>query len=300
MLGLNFLPTVIARKAYYGREKFFQAFYKYYAAGCPQSSSHLVQARYEVNRKHNVPLADIARFDLSLAIALLLNSPPSIFWILYYTYSHPSLLTELRAMLSTYIRTTPRTADSSESICYVDISDVIAGCPLLMSIMQETLRLQATNASDRIVMEDTVFGDQYLLKQGSLLLMPAAVLHRNASSWGSSFKDFDPQRFVKKPREKSKRPTAAYRAFGGGSGLCPGRYFSVTEILAFTIVTVLKYDMSPELGHWVMPESSPHIVTAILIPINDIKVKISKRAGYENHTWKFSLKGSGTSLDPAL
>lgn len=260
----------------------------------------MVQARYEVNRKHNVPLADIERFDLSLSIGLLVNTTPAAAWVLYYVYSHSSLLTDLRAMLSSYVHVSSNLSDTNCPVFRADIAGIIAGCPLLMSIVQETLRVRATNASGRKVLKDTMLDDQYLLKQGSMLLMPSAELHTDASAWGLTVKDFDPQRFMKRGSQESKIPSGAYRVFGGGNALCPGRFFSVIEIIAFTTVMVLKYDLSPVSGDWVMPKCHPHILTSILTPVEDIRIRIRKREGYEHQSWKFSLDGSVVCPDPSL
>ena len=302
-LGLNVLPNIIARKAYRGREKFFQGFQKYYAEGSHKSGSHMIQARYEVNCKHNVPLADIERFDLSLSIGLLVNTAPATSWVLYYTYSHPSLLMDLRETLSSFVHVSSDRPNAKSPVFHVDIAGIIAGCPLLMSIVLETLRVQSTNASGRMVLKDTLLDNHYLLKQGSMLLMPSAELHANSSAWGSFAKDFDPQRFMKRGGgQESKRPSGAYRVFGGGNTLCPGRYFSVIEIMAFTAIMVLKYDLDPvNQNKWVMPNCHPHILTSILTPIEDVKVAIRKRRGYERQTWKFSLNDSFVGCpDPSL
>lgn len=260
----------------------------------------MVQARYEVNRNYGVPLADIERFDLSLSIGLLVNTTPATSWVLYYVYSYPSLLTDLRVMLSSFVHCPLDGSDTNGPVFHVDIANVIEGCPLLMSIVQETLRVQSTNATGRMVLKDTLLDNQYFLKQDSMLLMPSAVLHADASAWGSSVKDFDPHRFMKKGDQVFKIPSGAYKVFGGGSALCPGRYFSVIEIIVFTVVMVLRYDLDPLVGGWVMPKRHPHILTSVLTPVEDIKVIIRKRKGYEHQRWKFALNGSVVCPDPAL
>ena len=299
-LVLNVFPNIIARKAYYGRERFFQGFHKYYAEDGHKTGSRMVQARYEVNRKHGIPLADIERFDLSLSIGLLVNTTPATSWVLYYVYSYPSLLTDLREMLSPFVNCQLDGSEIHGSIFHVDVANIIEGCPLLISIIQETLRVQSTNATGRMVLKDTLLDDRYFLKQDSVLLMPSAVLHVDASAWGPSVKDFNPRRFMKRGDKDFRIPSGAYKVFGGGTALCPGRYFSVVEIIAFTVVMVLKYDMDPVLGGWVMPKCHPHILTSILSPVEDTKVVIRKRRGYEHQRWKFVMNGSVVCPDPSF
>ena len=80
----------------------------------------------------------------------------------------------------------------------VNLAEATAGFPLLASLVKETLRIHSANASGRVVLKNTMLEGQYLLKKDSMLLMPSAELHNNASVWGTSFKEFDPRRFMQK------------------------------------------------------------------------------------------------------
>lgn len=64
-----------------------------------------------------------------------------------------------------------------------------------------------------------------------MLMLPASVQHTNVSAWGEDADNFDYMRFVPKPGQK-KLNRLAFRAFGGGHVLCPGRHFASTEIMA--------------------------------------------------------------------
>jgi len=137
-------------------------------------------------------------------------------------------------------------SDSANDPTYhVNIAAIVAGYPLLASLVQETLRVQSTNASRRILLKDTLLDNQYLLKQGSILLIPSAELHNSASVWGSSAKDFDSRHFLQKHNNQARIPSSAYRAYGSGALLCPGRFLAVNEILTVLTIMVLRYDLSP-------------------------------------------------------
>ena len=287
-LGLNIFPNIIAPKGHRGRQKVFQGFHRYYAQDGHKSGSRLVQARYDVNRKYGVSVEDIEHFDLSLCIGLMVNTVPAVSWVLYYLYSQPSLLLEVRAAMSSYVHIS---GDStSGSTHHVNIAEIVAGYPLLASLVQETLRVQSTNASGRVVLKDTLLDDQYFLKQDSLLLIPSAELHSNASIWGPSFRDFDPQRFMQKRNNGARIPASAYRAYGSGASLCPGRFLAANEIMIIAVMMVLKYNLSPVRGRWDLPKSHPHITTSILTPVEDIQVKITERNGNDRGSWKFVWK----------
>ncbi|KAL8707493.1 MAG: hypothetical protein Q9220_007483 [cf. Caloplaca sp. 1 TL-2023] len=296
LLGLNLFPSILAPAGYRGRDVVFQGFHRYYAQDGHKNASPLVQARYEVHQKHGIGATDMEHFDLSVCIGLLVNTVPATFWTLCYTYSQASLIADVRAAISPYVELL---AGSGGPGHYrVDIAKVVADCSLLASIVQETLRVQSTNASGRVVLKDTILDDKYFLKRDAMLLMPSAELHTNASVWGSSCKEFDPRRFMQQRNDKgSKKAASAYRAFGGGSSLCPGRFLSKNEIMIVLVIMVLQYDMYPEAGKWTLPKSYPHITTSILTPVKDVGVRIKKRQGYELATWEFGWKE--TSIEAA-
>lgn len=296
-LGLNILPKIIAPRGHRGRKTLFQGFQKYYAHDGHKTGSRLVQARYEVNRKYNVSIEDIEHFELSVCYGLLVNTVPATAWVLYYIYSRPSLLEEVRLTLSSYIHDS---SDSFDGLTHqVNITEIVAGYPLLSSLVQETLRVQSTNASGRVVLKDTLLEGQYLLKQGSILLIPSAELHSNASIWGPFVKDFDPRRFMQKRTHEAKVPASAYRAYGSGDSVCPGRYLAANEIMMVLVIMVLKYDLNPVRERWAMPETHSHITTSIMSPTKDIQVTMTERAKYKYGCWKFVWSGSGVSSEPS-
>lgn len=187
---------------------------------------------------------------------------------------------------------------SSDPLCgtihEVHIPDIINACPLLSALVQETLRLQSTSASGRIVLEDTLVENQYLLKKNAILMIPSAELHSDPSVWGPSSKDFDPSRFMPTStptctREGPRISASAHRAFGGGDSICAGKYLAANEIMIMLVIMVLKYDLSPmrEEG-WVMPKTRPHIMTSVLTPTEEVLVMPRKRKGSKNVTWKFN------------
>ena len=154
----------------------------------------------------------------------------------------------------------------------------------LNSIFYEALRHQAFGAGSRLVTEEVVLDDRYLLKKGNLLFMPNTELHFDPKSWGSNVDDFEATRFCK----PNKVPSGAFRAWGGGSTLCHGRFFASTEILATVALLALKYDMIPVSGKWTHPgrdDSNPSQV--ITPPKEKVFVTFSPRKGWEDGKWDF-------------
>ena len=293
LLGLSILPKITCSKAYHGRMALFAGFKEYYRDMGHDSASRVLQAHYEALQRYNLCDEDIAHFDLNICLGLLINTVPATCWTLYYVYSQPTLLEEVRAAISPHIQLSPQGPTR-----HVNIAEVAAECPLVASIVHETLRVQSVGTSTRKVLKDTLIDGQYLLKQGSTVLMPSAELHTASSVWGSSSTAFDARRFCPNQKLEAKKPTSEYRAFGGGSFLCPGRFLAVNEIIIILVIMVLKYDLDPVGQHhsWSWPRSQSDLATALLTPADDIRVKIRERKGYEAGPgeWTFEWKSKGT------
>ena len=226
------------------------------------------------------------------AIAVLVNTTPAVFWMLLLIYSHPGLLGEIREEVDS-TRTSILDRNGVPIYC-LDISTLKTKCPLLASTFQEVLRYKSMGTSIRLVMQDTLLNGQWLLKKDCMIQMPSYVIHKDPSLWGFDVDDFNPRRFMKDGTVNARKPNAAaFRAFGGGTTLCPGRHFATNEILAAVSMFVVRYDMEPVSGKWSMPTAEGTNVAAVIMePDTDIDVAIRERRGYEGTGWSFSLKDS--------
>ena len=288
-------PSLTARKGVAGRDRVAKAFEHYFRTGGHEESSSFVRERYEISVKNGLSIPDMARYELGSALAILVNTPPTIFWILYYIYSH-EILDGIRKEIELIMTTT--TSDSGELTYSLDVTDAKAHCPLLASTYQEVLRKVAIGTSIREVMQDTTLNEQWSLMRNALIQMPSGVIHRDASVWGNDVDNFSPRRFMKDHPQKTpsgKRPNpAVFRAFGGGTTLCPGRHFATTEILAVVTMFIMRYEMVPVAGTWpVLTTERTKQAAVILEPDHDVEVRILARKGYEDGRWAFSLKNAG-------
>ncbi|KAJ0117816.1 hypothetical protein J7T55_002016 [Diaporthe amygdali] len=285
---IGFLPSITARKPVSARTKVAEAFEEYYKAGGVQKASALAQMRYQAEIDNNVPLEDIARYEVGGSIAILVNTAPSAFWTLFLLHSHPGLLEEIRGEVDAC---TVTTTEGGSTIKTIDITTLKQACPLLLSSYQEVLRYSSMGTSVREVMEDTYL-DQWLLKKGAMLQMPSRIIHQDSSLWGTDVTDFNPRRFL--PEEKQNRPRdVCFRAFGGGKTLCPGRHFATNETLAVVAVFVARLDMKPVEGGWKSPTTANTNVAAVIMePDDDIQVEIKNRRGFEGVKWAIKLDKS--------
>jgi cytochrome P450 len=227
-------------------------------------------------------MTDIEHFDLSISFGLLANAAPTSFWLVYYIYSNPKLLLEVRTSINSVIGFQEDGVRDAKPIV-INIPEVAAKVPLLASFISEVLRVQSVNASARVVREDTILDGKYLLKRNSFIFIPSAELHSNHKAWGPSASCFDPYRFTAQKRQgdaKGNRiPVSAHRSWGGGVNLCPGRFFAMNELLSLLVVMVMKYDVSPVSGKWEEPETKVHVMASIMEPAKDVPVRIRCRTG---------------------
>ena len=292
------LPSLTARRGVAGRERTVKAFENYFQSGAYKDASLFVRDRYDISIKSGLTIQDLARFELAVTLASLLNTPLITFWTLLYIFSYPELLRDIRNEIDTIITST--TSESGEVTRSIDVTNAKIHCPLLGSTYQEVLRKCSIGTAIREVNQDTVINNRWLLKKDALIQMPSSVIHRDPSVWGSDVDDFNPRRFMKNEptkTESGKRPSAtAFRAFGGGTTLCPGRHFATTEILAVVTMFVMRYDMTPTKGggEWSMPTTERTKQAAIILePDHDVEVEVSARKGFEDGRWAFGLKDSG-------
>ncbi|KAK9425267.1 putative Cytochrome P450 [Seiridium unicorne] len=287
LLGLRMLPSLIAPVGSSGRERFFDAFRNYYAADSLKTASHFVRVRYDVNKRFSVSTEDIAHFDLGICTALLVNTVPAVWWTLYHVFSEQALLIELRQGIDSVALRQSKSNPDRSTCTSVSIPDIIAAFPLLESLVKEVLRVHSNSMSARLVLKDTIIEDgrgaAYLLKTGSFLAMPSAPIHASEDCWGPRASTFDPSRFLSLHRDKM--PRSAYRAFGGGNALCPGRHFAMNEIMSILVIVVMRYDIVPLDGQWRAPRTRDHISTSVMTPAKDFPVRIQPR---ESHPEPFA------------
>lgn len=160
----------------------------------------------------------------------------------------------------------------------IDLAGIRNNCPILLSAFKETMRCHSLGTQIRICLEDQVLSDRYLLKKGGIVVIAQTVQHTSVDAWGPDVSEFDHLRFVKGHSTKKINHTA-FRAFGGGHTMCPGRHFSATEIIAFAALMVLQFNVAPVgAERWEEPTcANSHMASTFDIPDKDFKVSIQLR-----------------------
>ena len=289
-LIIGLAPGLLAPKGAQARSELgfaFQQYFEHYEPKLARSAA-LTEARHSTNAHYGLTPWNQGRLEVGVLLGILANTVPAVFYMLVHVLSDPDLLRDIREE----IETTSIQYDPGDSTYYLRILTMREKCILLHSTFQEILRVHALGSSVRYVCEDILLQDKYLLKKGMVVQMPMAVMHSDPSAWGPDSKDFKPRRFLKLPNtaKESKTNASAYRPFGGGASLCPGRHFVTLEAMALTASFILRFDIASVDGDWRIPlQKQESMATNVFPPIEDIRVKIRERQGHEGIKWNFVM-----------
>ncbi|KAI1323857.1 cytochrome P450 [Xylariaceae sp. FL0255] len=277
-LLVNILPSFVAGKSVQARQRLVDGFKTYYEKEgyAHPDTSALIRNRQALFQSRGMSNSDMARHEVAATLALLINTIPATFWFTYHLFSDAEALADCRRELAAGVNVDPSTGRRS-----IDLAFVKTSCPTLLSTFKETLRFHGINVAPRVILEDTLVDGRFLLKKGGVLLIPATVQHGLASVWGEDVDEFRYKRFVRDPEKGSQRlyDPSAFRVFGGGSVVCPGRYFATTEILSLAAMIILQFDVRPAAGGaWKMPtveKSNPAI--SFQQPDYDVGIELHPR-----------------------
>ncbi|CZR51358.1 related to cytochrome P450 7A1 [Phialocephala subalpina] len=288
---MNLFSSLLAKESLVARKLMVDAFEQYFRKDGHKHGSALIKARYDHSVSFNASLNDIARFEIGGAVAIFANTGPAASWLIYHIHSDPMILSEIRSEVSKVVAYGP---DEST----IGISNVKASCPILLSTFQEVMRFRSIGTSARVVMEDHMLDGKYLLKKGATVMIPGAVQHSLPSVWGDNVAEFDHKRFIRSGTTKRPNPVA-FRGFGGGTTLCPGRHFASTEILAFASLMVLRFDIKPVGGKWMHATAEQaEMWSTVPLPDTDIAVEVTPRKGSDmSEKWKVIYSGSDKAME---
>ncbi|KAF2496755.1 cytochrome P450 [Lophium mytilinum] len=290
-LIVGVFPSITARKAYAGRERMVEALTEYVQQERYKQASKLIQGRARLHLEAGLSVPQYARSEVGMLFGALVNAGVTTFWFLNNIFSRPALLAELRAEIEANALTASTNARGG-SIRVFNYAALKSSCPVLNSVYRESLRLAAPMSGSRLVVADTVVGDEYLLRAGNVVQIAGGVMHYDESVWGPDAASFNARRFVGSVHgvrsdgdgEKQVHP-AAFRAFGGGSVYCPGRHFAHVEIMSMVAGVVCAFDMAPPKGkegiRFDPPMDSERMPIGLVKPLEEVRVRMRRREGWE-------------------
>lgn len=293
------LPSIVAPKAYYGRKKLYAAFIEYIEQKRYLKASQVIRNRVEINAKYGLNTKMLGHGEVVFLWGSLVNATQSSFWLINNIFSRPELLHEIRAEIETHAMTT----GEDDNLRILDMKALRNSCPLLVSTYRETLRTTANLNSSRLVTADTMVADQYLLRANSVVQIIGGVIHSDPAVWGHDAAEFNPRRFYnsmlgnftsrneKQEGVKQVHP-AAFRAFSGGSVLCPGRNFAQVEILGLAAALAICFEVTGvDGGPMPVPAKDETQLLAVERPLGATHVKIRRRKGWEDVVIAYAVHG---------
>ncbi|KAL1612157.1 hypothetical protein SLS60_000381 [Paraconiothyrium brasiliense] len=180
---------------------------------------------------------------------------------------------------------------------------ILSKQPLLMSVLNEVLRMKASSLIGRTAREDFQVGN-YTIPKRSMALVSARLEHMNKAVWETRpgaqdhpVEEFWPERFLNydslaadiNPATEKQPPSISMKGldgsfipFGLGYNMCPGRHFAVRAVLCTAARFVHRFEVIPQQharGKW--PEPKQDYKTfgyAICGPANEIPVLIRRIA----------------------
>ncbi|KAF1363570.1 cytochrome P450 [Lizonia empirigonia] len=235
-----------------------------------------------------------ARLDVAMSLGFNVNASGTTFWVVNNIFSRPELLSQIREEIR-------MNALVDHGVLSADC--LRQACPRLNSVYRETMRLYVPSISARLVHEDTILADTWLLRKDAIVQLAGSVLHHDPEIWGPDVDSFNPDRFLYSMHGSKSLPDgtipegkahfvhpAAFRSFGGGASLCPGRHFAHMEILGLAAVLIMGFDIEPIGGtKWNPPADTKRIPVAVMKPMAPLNVRMKVRKEFEGVTWEMRV-----------
>ena len=178
--------------------------------------SSLMRDRCLAWDKEGASLDVAARGDAAVLWAMNVNAPVIIFWMCWYIFADPQLLSDMRTEVAPYVKVRREEGGAvggvreKQNAAELDLDGLRKKCPLLQGVFLETMRCETSSTSykkitDDIVLEESeedalIFGrtkddrKRYVLKKGDFAVVPHSV-HQNDPRYFEHPERFDARRF---------------------------------------------------------------------------------------------------------
>lgn len=292
--GINHLlyspmPWLTAGKSLKARTYVIEAFRRYFERRGHTAAFPMIPEMYEMNKSHGLSSDEAANMEMATSLAMLSSGANTAFWLVLQIFSDPDALRTIRGELLAIAKEAHLKSPNTLQIKTVSLDRLRDTCPTLVAMLNETFRYHSTVINIKQVQHDTMLDDQYLLKKNGIVMIPGQSVHHNMDIWGPNADTFDHTRFLSSKSKHNLGNTSAFRPFGAGTSMCPGRHFSTNVILSLVAMVVLQYDVVPLGGRWIVPtKRNADLWNAMPKPDRDASVEFLKRSNEECSEWRFS------------
>ena len=291
-LTMGVFPSLTAAKPARARRRLVEAFVEFFENDSKSNGEtcEFIRQLGDVAYRFNRDADYLARYFFAVFCAFIINTVPVIFWTIGHIVENRVLLARIRAELADVVGRMEGVGVGDSKIS-VDVAAIRERCPLLVSTSNEVLRYVGASTSTLIVHEDVYIDDQYLLTKGALVQISATAVHSDPDIWGPNAANFDPERFLR----PGKVHPSAFRTFGGGSTLCPGRHLASDEILVFTAMFLHSFAVGFTAETPRLPLRDDTNMLSIMKPRKDLKLRLSRHRGMERASWGIRKRDDGVS-----
>lgn len=189
----------------------------------------------------DIPYEGFTDCHLTAIVGLMSNVINIMVWAMCEVVSSPKLSASLLAEIEAVVN------DSSTNVI-IEVDHLRCSCPLLVATWYELLRTYGDAPVARGVYENSLFGDKYQLKKGSILMSPIHLHNFDKDIWGEDVELFRPSRFLKKG-EINQDLVKHLNVFGlPGMHQCPGRYLALNLTVGLLAKCLLTFEITPTPG----------------------------------------------------
>ncbi|OQR89612.1 cholesterol 7-alpha-monooxygenase-like [Achlya hypogyna] len=268
LLVAGCIPSAFLAKGIEGRERLVAAL----QAAPLTDSAALIQVRDEVLRAlPEVQDADRARTHVEILWAASANSIPTTFWALFHLLRNPMALTAVRAEIAAHLPLCSLTG----SVVEPWTQEMLQQCVLLESAVDESLRLAASSMLVRVAVEptDLVLNEKtYHFNKGDRVAIFPSLGHFDPEIFPNPT-EFQLDRFV----AATKAQLEAFKPFGMGATMCPGRYFAKNQVKMFVALTLQHLHDLRIVPGYAAPTLDPSRLGLGVIPPADRAIEVEFR-----------------------
>ncbi|KAH8652809.1 cytochrome P450 [Tricladium varicosporioides] len=267
----------------------------------PFWGSRLVRERIEMLEATKGQDEDsIASANLGLIWATVTNIIPSTTTIAHHVFRDKNLLSEIRIIASTSIR-------SNNPTCFDFRS--LEKSPLLMSIYAESVRFGIQINVPRVSPYADVVVGNYFIPRNKLILINTWHAHTDESIWNTQngkhpLENYWARRFVVDPKDNTSGPTrnswlgkksdlnvkgsdgtyfsldgldGAWIPYGGGGNMCPGRILAKRIMLLMTAMLTTDFEIEILADEQSQEYVSDRFGFGARKPVKEIPFRIRRR-----------------------
>ncbi|RKP08493.1 cytochrome P450 [Thamnocephalis sphaerospora] len=193
---------------------------------------------------------------------------------------HTTVMTCTQTLCDVVGRQTVRERLEQEQIDYAKVNGSVTtraaldDMPFLDAVVRESMRF--SNLSFNVVrraMTDITLRDGTFIPEGRVCAVSAHGVNCDYKAYGETHNAYLPERHLESPIAKASSAGPAYVIFGGGSHVCPGRFFAINQIKLLVSILLREYEIRTESGK--RPKNVSHLIDVVPLPE---KVIMKRRA----------------------